>query len=253
MNKDTIIKYIPTKVYLNLRWWDFKVTRRQDFLAIQKLRVRETTEWGSYKPFDEKKAIFVHIPKCAGVSVNKALFGNLAGGHTTLDQYINVYEPSLFLDYFKFTIVRNPWDRVVSAYSFLKKGGMNKWDSEFYQREMSGFLTFKDFVMGWLNETNINKHHHFRPQLDFIVDKHRKVTVDFIGYLENIDEDFDFISSKIGVNKKIDRINTVPRDDYMSFYDEESARVIEDIYRNDISKLNYHFSGVTEYQRKIHL
>lgn len=97
MNKDTIIKYIPTKFYLNLRWWDFKVTRRQDFLAIQKLRVRETTEWGSYKPFDEKKAIFVHIPKCAGVSVNKALFGNLAGGHTTLDQYINVYEPSLFL------------------------------------------------------------------------------------------------------------------------------------------------------------
>ena len=37
----------------------------------------------------------------------------------------------------------------------------------------------------------------------------------------------------------------------MSFYDEESAR-IEDIYRNDISKLNYHFQ-VTQYQRKIHL
>ena len=61
------------------------------------------------------------------------------------------------------------------------------------------------------------------------------------------------LSLMINIRLKIDKINTVPRDDYMSFYDEESARVIEDIYRNDISKLNYHFSGVTEYQRKIHL
>ena len=68
---------------------------------------------------------------------------------------------------------------------------------------MRGFSTFKDFVMGWLNETNINKHHHFRPQLDFIVDKHRKVTVDFIGYLENIDED---LISKLGVNTKLTKL-----------------------------------------------
>jgi spore maturation protein CgeB len=47
------------------------------FQAIRKI----DTEGRSLKSFDEQKCIFVHITKCAGVSVSKSLFGNLGGGH----------------------------------------------------------------------------------------------------------------------------------------------------------------------------
>ena len=95
MNKNTIIKYIPTKVYLNLRWWDFKVTRHQDFLEIQKLRVRETTEWGSYKPFDEKGDICSYTQMCRCFCQQSA-FGNLAGGHTTLRTNTSMFMNQVF-------------------------------------------------------------------------------------------------------------------------------------------------------------
>ncbi|MDO6566328.1 sulfotransferase family 2 domain-containing protein [Alteromonas sp. 1_MG-2023] len=251
--KQFIVRALPTKTYLYARWWDYKISRPKEFAEIQKLRTRETSEWGSYKPFDQKKSIFVHIPKCAGVSVNRSLFGNLAGGHTSIDQYINVYEPTKFLNYFKFTFVRNPWDRVVSAYTFLQKGGMNKWDEKFYEEELKKYKNFKDFVMNWLNEENIQKHHHFKPQIDFIVDKYQRVSVDYIAYLENMEEDYNYIAKKLNIETPLEQLNQVSRSDYRSFYDDESKNVVQEIYKDDIFLLNYEFSGVTQYTRKLNL
>lgn len=165
------INLLPTDLYLHLRWYYFKFTKKNSFKKIQKLREQETTDSGGYLPFDKAKAIFVHIPKCAGISVNKALFDSIGGGHTTLDQYINIFPPALFKSYFKFTFVRNPWDRVVSAYTFLQKGGLNNWDNEFYEREIKQYDSFKAFVQGWLTPENLFKHHHFRPQHHYFIDK----------------------------------------------------------------------------------
>ncbi|MFP4354891.1 MAG: sulfotransferase family 2 domain-containing protein [Phycisphaerae bacterium] len=77
----------------------------------------------TFYPFDKYRCIFVHIPKAAGVSVCQTLFGNLAGGHDTIEKYQKVFSWSDYKRYFKFTFVRNPWDRLASAYRFLRKGG----------------------------------------------------------------------------------------------------------------------------------
>ena len=79
------------------------------------------SESNMLKVFDEKKCIFFHIPKTAGISLVKALFGDLDWGHRDVNYYINVFDKKRFNDYFKFTFVRNPYDRLFSAYSFLKK------------------------------------------------------------------------------------------------------------------------------------
>jgi hypothetical protein len=240
--KNFLISIFPTRLYLELKWFDFKFNRKQHFLAIQERRKRETTEWSSYKPFDDKKAIFVHVPKCAGISVNKALFGNLAGGHTTLEQYLNIYEPKNILSYFKFTIVRNPWDRVVSAYHFLKQGGLNKWDQEFFQKELAAFDSFEDFVKGWLiHPENINKHHHFQVQCHYILDKRNKVHLDFIGYLENIDEDFEYICNKMKIQATLPNSNNSNRNNYQDYYSDETKSVVAEAYKQDIELLGYDF------------
>lgn len=88
--KQAILTLLPQRIYLELIWLDFKINRKQQFNRHQNIRKTETNESYSYKPFDDNKAIFIHIPKCAGVSVNKALFGNLAGGHTTLEDYMHI-------------------------------------------------------------------------------------------------------------------------------------------------------------------
>lgn len=242
--KNLIISLLPVKLYLTLKWLDYKKQCPEAFAESQQLRLHETTEWGSYKPFDDKKAIFVHVPKCAGMSVNRTLFGNLAGGHTTLEQYLTVFEPQNILDYFKFTIVRNPWDRVVSAYYFLKKGGFNKWDKQFYDDEIAKFTTFEAFVCEWLTvPENLTKHHHFRLQSDYIIDKYNKITLDFIGYLENIDQDFEYISKRIGVTIPLPKSNASDRTVYTQYYNQTTRGIIAQTYKADIDLLGYNFDN----------
>jgi hypothetical protein len=242
--KNLIISLLPVKAYLTLKWLDYKKQCPEAFAESQQLRTHETNEWGSYKPFDDKRAIFVHVPKCAGISVNRSLFGNLAGGHTTLEQYLTVFEPKHILNYFKFTIVRNPWDRVVSAYFFLQQGGFNKWDKQFYDDELAKYDSFDAFVSEWLTvPENLTKHHHFRMQSDYILDKYNKVTLDFIGYLENIDQDFDYISKKIGVRTPLPKSNASSRSSYTHYYNETTKEIIAQTYKTDIELLGYNFDN----------
>lgn len=68
--------------------------------------------------------IFTHIPKTGGKSIKNTL--KLKGSHTPLFIY---QEEKNFNKYYKFTFVRNPWDRLVSTFIFLSKGGYNAHDA----------------------------------------------------------------------------------------------------------------------------
>ncbi|WP_371192490.1 sulfotransferase family 2 domain-containing protein [Glaciecola sp. SC05] len=251
--KNKIIQFLPIKLYLYLRWYDFKFNRRSSFDKVQGLRHVDDEVTGGYEPFDRAKAIFVHVPKCAGISVNKALFKSIAGGHTTLDEYINVFPPTLLQSYFKFTFVRNPWDRVVSAYSFLQQGGLNQWDKEFYENELKEYGSFKAFIHHWLKPENLMKHHHFKPQHHYLIDKYNKISVDYIGYFESIEDDFTHIANKMNLNTELKKHNAAQRIDYREYYDEETKAIVGNIYAKDIEMLNYTFDGIDRPVRTINL
>lgn len=210
---------------------------------MQSKRAIVTNDSYSYKPFDDLKAIFVHVPKCAGVSIAKSIFGNLAGGHATLDEYVNIFEPKCIVNYFKFTIVRNPWDRLVSAFHFLKKGGFNEEDKDWARSELEQFNNFDEFVKGWLNKENIWKWPHFRPQYHYIIEKKEKVQMDFVGFLENIDEDFQYITRRLGVDSPLENANKGKHDDYRSYYNEVTMRIVSEVYDTDIKLLGYNFDN----------
>ena len=83
---------------------------------------------------DKYELIFFHLPKCAGKSivncldiktsdktnVESGLIQTITLGHELAYWNSKVY-PEKWNKYFKFTVVRNPWDKVVSLYHFRKK------------------------------------------------------------------------------------------------------------------------------------
>ena len=72
------------------------------------------------------RCIFIHIPKTAGSSIVEMLF-NEPSRHIPYFVYRDA-NPEKFRQFFKFAFVRNPWDRLVSTYFFLREGGVNEDD-----------------------------------------------------------------------------------------------------------------------------
>jgi hypothetical protein len=199
----------------------------------------------SLKPFDDHRCIFVHIPKTGGVSVSKSLFGNLAGGHMTLEKYKMIFSESEFDSYFKFTFVRNPWDRLVSAYTFLKSGGMGEGDKIWAEDNLRDYGTFDDFVKNWLNNENIYCKNHFVPQSDYICVGNAEPEVDFIGYFEKFQESFDYVCHKIGIQSSLGHLNATQnrKKDYRDFYTTEIRNIVGQVYQRDIELFGYDFNN----------
>lgn len=67
--------------------------------------------------------IFIHTPKCAGMTIInyfKLKWDDLKKEHLTMDEISELLEDDLS-EYFKFTIIRNPWERMASLYSYLQQ------------------------------------------------------------------------------------------------------------------------------------
>lgn len=190
--------------------------------------------------FDQKKAIFVHIPKTAGLSVVESVFG-AHGGHRSAAYYRKFFDNE-FEQYFKFTFVRNPWDRLYSAYRFLEAGGLNKHDKQAFEIHLAKCESFEDFVINWLDEKMIFKIIHFFPQSYFIVDDKGKSLVDYIGRFENLQKDYRHIVQQLGLEVSLPHVNKSNRkDSYQFIYTKEMEEKVARIYQEDISRFSYTF------------
>lgn len=197
----------------------------------------------SLRPFDEHHCIFVHITKTAGTSVAKSLFGYLPYHYTAID-YRVIYGKKTFDGYFKFAFVRNPWDRLYSAYRYLMAGGWNDDDRKWAEENISQYTDFNDFVENWLNPENIKKHIHFRPQYQFICDSKGKILIDYLAYYETINNDFEKISRHLKLDATLGKHNTNPGDSYLTIYTPENIRRVNDVYATDINLFGYDFHGI---------
>lgn len=201
----------------------------------------------SLKGFDRLECIFVHIPKAAGISINKALFDNYGGGHKIAQKYKRIFGPLVFKKYYKFTFVRDPYTRLLSAYKFLKKGGFHLNDREtvWAEENLSEFRSFDDFVRNWINERSIWSYMHFKPQYYFVCDNNSNLMVDFVGKFENIEVDFEKVCQQLNVENRLQHHNKTTREneDWKSYYSDYSLKKVAEIYRKDFEIFNYSLNG----------
>jgi hypothetical protein len=200
---------------------------------------KEPRQEFSFVQFYKYKCIFVHIPKTAGISVAATLFKNRGGGHETIQYYQSILKPEDFDRFFKFTFVRNPWARLYSAYHYLKAGGFGPNDKRWFEENLSQFKDFEEFVLHWLTPDNIQTKPHFRPQTDFILDSDGVNRMDYVGRMENLCDDFEKITNKLSIKRKLSFMNRGQNSDYSKAYTKEMIRLVEEIYKTDIVQLNY--------------
>ena len=194
-----------------------------------------------FNKFDEKSSFIIHIPKTAGTSVTKSIYG------TDVDychydwKELKIIMKQNFYKYFSFSIVRNPWDRCLSAYEFLKLGGDHPKDRIFFKKYISCYYNFEDFVKNGISKQKIFNGTHFIPHSNFIFSKHDKCMVDYILRFESIESDYKFIKNKLGGSNLLKYKINRSTHNYHKFYDTEMENIVSNLYERDIRLLKYSF------------
>jgi hypothetical protein len=203
---------------------------------------------------DKGKFIYIHIPKTAGESVEEALTENFPDSrivsndpdwnilikHDTFLEHDYSTKESLD-NFFTFSFVRNPWDRMVSHWKY------------FVETKRSPEMPFDEFVLDFhrvLKEADngywwnpYRKYVFTAPQLDFLVDENQRIAVDFVGRFETLQEDFDYVCKKLNRNKiKLPHKNKTKRKKYQEYYkNEELISSVAKRYKKDIDYFKYEF------------
>ncbi|ADI14736.1 sulfotransferase family 2 domain-containing protein [Truepera radiovictrix] len=213
------------------------------YAALQRLRSPEAG--GALAPFFRHRCLFIHVPKAAGLSVGKGLFGAATGHHRTVAGYQLLLSRSEFEAFFKFAFVRNPWDRLASAFFFLKSGGLHDTDARWAAEHLAPYATFEAFVTGWVNRHNVHSWVHFRPQHHYLcLPGRRELLLDFVGFFENLASDYELIRARLGTGEPLPAENvTRARRDFRELYTPEMREIVARVYREDIALLGYTFDN----------
>lgn len=237
--KRKLFNLLPKKLKIDI---EDKIRRKKSLREYNPDQIKNPIFQSSIAALDYYQCIFVHIPKNAGLSISYTLFGNTGGSHRKITDYKKLFSERTFKKYYKFTFVRNPWDRLVSTYFFLKKGGLTNKDKIWAKENLETFNDFEVFVKQWLTEDNIKDSLHFQQQYKFLMNAEKKIEVDFIGRFENIEEDFKTITNHLEIKRSLQKTNSSNRDlNYRTYFTKETQAIVESVYKKDIKLFKYSF------------
>jgi len=189
----------------------------------------------------EHKFLFLHLPKTGGTSINKFFNDKFDNNERDFGHpYLSDYKCNNFDDYFKFTVVRNPYDRLVSAFFYMKEYSNFQSDINFRKKWKLEHDTFESFVIEKLPIIVGNKNtrpRHFKPQVEF-----GTTGLDYIGSFLTMQDDMNFICDKIGIESQdLPHVNSSNHKRYDEYYNKELLDIVETLYINDFNNYNHLF------------
>ena len=196
----------------------------------------------------QKRFLFVHIPKTAGNSIQSvlrdysedqlvALRGEQDGierfglrnpkykikKHSTLAEYRAALGEMEFGSLFKFTCIRNPWDRMVSYY-FTPTQNTSAWDRKKFRKAIVKLLPVADYLRldkgGGDPFANVN----------------------YIMRFENLADDFRAVCAALDISPApLPRYNRSHREHYSKYYDDELRELVGARFAAEIERFGYTF------------
>lgn len=201
----------------------------------------------------DKKFIFFHLFKCAGNSMRQLLnthptlcyeyYGIHSSPRDVKELLIMEKKEYIFNEYFKFTIVRNPFDWLFSTYKYILSNTLHPLFESFK------VMSFNDFVKYYVEYMMLNDgislgSNKCTNLYDYVSDSKGNLLLDYIGKYETINNDIVNILQSVKIkNKELPFINVTPNNDsdYRKYYNQESRDIVEKVFSKDLEYFNYKF------------
>ncbi|MDY6922264.1 MAG: sulfotransferase family 2 domain-containing protein [Pseudomonadota bacterium] len=189
--------------------------------------------------------LFIHVPKAAGTSITRALY-NLGGvGHyKAVDA--RRQNPALFEQLYTFSVIRNPWERLLSAYQFARMGGTGE-VSLFNARSLNSQLPdrFDAFVQDWLLAQSPHKLHSiFTPQTHFVCDSAGHCLVDDLFELTALDQLEIALRGRLQRPITFTHANASGNQSLTQAYSSaDTIAAVGEYYKDDVALFDFQFPG----------
>lgn len=196
--------------------------------------------------------IFIHIPRTGGTSISNSLspfgiqhqgprnFGSIYFKHATAMDLREMLGDE-FSSYFRFTVVRNPWDWVVSNFYF--NGGLHRPYVRGSKIPLSGkqppwvsVMGFGPWLDWWLSVLE-------PTQMQMIADADGTLLVDEVLRFENLTEEHRRLAKILDLNlPPLPHLKSTPRPRaYRDFFVSQTRKLVEDHFHREIRQFGYTF------------
>jgi hypothetical protein len=198
---------------------------------------------------DKYKLIFIHIPKTGGTSIEFNFGFKLGFYNSNKKEYWGIknkkcmqhylwsdykkLEEDKWKFYYKFSVVRDPYKKMISAY---------KWNPVFGRCKKNTFKQFLEKAKDIIDNDQYSKNcyfDHIMPQHKFIFDENDNLMVDKVFKLETLNEKFNaFLDEREIVIEKLVHINRTKKKDEI-ILDQDDIKLINKLYKKDFELLGF--------------
>ena len=188
---------------------------------------------------EKEKILFIHVARTAGTSIERYFSPDLPEDqnplisgknntdfqdkHKTARRYKASLGERTFNQMFKFCFIRNPWDLEVSLWKWLSIA------VPIYKN-----LTFKNHLIRRIGSGKMS--------FSFYTDVEGENKMDFIGKFEDLQSDFNILCEKLNLPiKTLQHTNKTEKEQYSSYYNNETRSIVEKYYEKEINIFDYKF------------
>jgi len=236
------------------------------------------------------KYLFIHIPRTGGTSIEEFLVHNSSPSselvrddaierdllrfqhiHAGRAKKIFLQRKDNYTEFFNFSFVRNPWERLVSVYYYDhytnlglgRKSKKNACFADYIKRSVPKNINSKhdkdNLLFGTMSKTAPEKAYLRFTDNFWLFDDNDNMLMDFVGRFENLQNDFDIVCDKLkiprGSLKKLracgnndscpwhkERGISIPKyEHYTTYYDDETLEIVNCLVQKDADYFGYKF------------
>ena len=214
----------------NLEFAPMLISDSHEFIFVHNRKAAGTSMRSRLAPFalSRPQGLWNKLRSRAGLQADYRKFAFRP--HASIRTALERMPGSSFVRYFKFAFVRNPWDRLVSEYEFVRNYTLHP-----RHRKVAAMDSISEFI-------------HFQRkradafQANLLLDANGDLAVDFVGRFEHLPDDFEEAVSGIGIKvEPLQHLNRSRAHDYRDYYDTRSIDLVARYWAREVELFGYTF------------